>query len=373
MRIGIDGRGLAGSGALTGVSQYTRHLLRAMLQQSAHELRLFAGFKPRVHGSIYQRFSGDGSEKIVWSPVPMRWLEWLWRRNLASVESVMGTIDLFFAPDFFAPPTRRAPVVATVHDLSFIRHPEWFPSGVADTRRACMQKVMRDAAAIIAVSNFTAEELADCWPQYQHKVRVVYEAPGEEFTVADSQQVKALRHRLRLERPFLLYVGTLETRKNIATMIHAFEKLRAESGNETAQLVLAGKNGFGSEAFQQALRRGEREGWILQLGYVAQQDLPLLYAAASGICYLSVYEGFGLPPLEALACGGQVLAGDIPVLHEVLGSAAIYADPSDSDQIMAKMAQMLTETRSSGCLPREYSWQQAATETLALFEEVTNR
>ncbi|MDX8408965.1 MAG: glycosyltransferase family 1 protein [Mariprofundales bacterium] len=370
MRIGIDGRGLAGSGALTGVSQYTRHLLRAMLQQSAHELRLFAGFKYRANQSIHHHFSGDGDEKIVWSPIPMRVLEWLWRRNLASVESVMGSIDLFFAPDFFAPPTRHAPVVATVHDLSFIRHPEWFPPGVAAERCANMQKLMRDAAAIIAVSNFTAEELADCWPQSRHKVRVIYEASGDEFAVPTSQQVEGLRHRLRLRRPFLLYVGTLETRKNIVAMIDAFEKLRAEIGNEEVQLVLAGKSGFGSESFHQALQCGEREGWILRLGYVAQQDLPLLYAAASGVCYLSVYEGFGLPPLEALACGGRVLAGDIPVLHEVLGNAAIYADPNDSDQIVAKMVQMLTEVRSSGCLPRAYSWQQAAMETLALFEEV---
>lgn len=369
IRIGADCRGLAGSMELTGVSQYTRHLLRAMMAQSGYQFRLFAGFRRQANMSIYQHLPDATADSIVWSSLPMHIIERLWRFGLVPIDSMTGPIDIFFTPDFFAPPIRRTPVVSTVHDLSFMRHPEWFPATVAAERSAKMEQVMRDSAAVIAVSHFTASELADCWPVYRHKVHVIHEAAGEEFVPPSLAQLAEFRQRFRLEKPFLLYVGTLETRKNIAAMIRAFSQLPGCKKGEL-QLILSGKMRFGSEIFAADIRRGEAEGWIRHLSFVEQQDLPLLYAAASGLCYLSSYEGFGLPPLEALSCGGRVLVGDIPVLREVLGDAACYADPEDMDSIVDGMMRLFSGADATGGLPRDYTWRQAGEKTLALFREV---
>jgi len=372
MIVGVDARVLAGSEHLSGVSQYARHLLSAILESGDADLRIYAG-SHRSQNETIHRFlprMPEGSE-IVFSGIPSSFLECLWQYHCWPVERLLGRMDIFFEPNFFPPYVADAPVVCTVHDLSFMHHPEWFPPDIADTRSCDMNRIMENAAAVIAVSQFTRSEIVGIWPQHEGKVSVIYEAPGPEFMPPEEGKVNALRRRLGLESPFLLYVGTLESRKRIDALIKGFCCLRRRAG-EGVRLVLAGHAGYSEEGFGSALRRGVDEGWIVRPGFIEQADLPSLYAASGGVCYLSAYEGFGLPPLEALHCGRRVLASDIPVLREVLGDAALYVDPDDADDVSRQMERMLNAATGGdpSLLPRSYSWRQAADETLTLMRRV---
>jgi len=362
LKVGVDARVLAGSKHLAGVSQYTRHLLLSMLDNQ-DDVCLFAGFRHQGNETIYHHLGLQGDdERVVWSRLPSSILEQLWKWKLWPMERVIGNRDVFFAPNFFPPYLSKTPFVCTVHDLSFVRYPEWFPEGVAEQRQKLLAETMQQADGVIAVSKFTADELMDVWPQYSEKVHVIHEAAGMEFQPVEAGGEEKLCEKLDIKGPFILYLGTLEKRKNIDSLLSGFSLFRQRYPEML--LVLAGSMGFGSDVFLDAINQGEEEGWIYRLGFVDQDDLPALYAASQGVCYLSLYEGFGLPPLEAVSCGAPVLVSDIPVLREILGDAAWYAKPDDPAHIADSMSAMVQSSLSKRKgLPRHYSWQHAADET----------
>lgn len=370
MKIGVDARLLAGSTHLSGVSQYARHLLTAMIRDNDHSFSLFAGFNSKENRTIYQHLGlkvEDG--RVRWSYLPSRLLALLWQVKLCPMESILGDMDVFFAPNFFPPFIKHTAQVCTVHDLSFVRSPSWFPSLVAEQRYRLMASTLERVDGVIAVSQFTASEIVDVWPEHAGKVQVIHEAPGPEFVAQSDQDILLLRKRLGLDRPFILYLGALELRKNIEDMLSGFALFREE--NPEVIMVLAGAKGFGYERFSSVIEQAKNEGWLHCLGFVEQEDLPLLYAASIGVCYLSLYEGFGLPPLEAVSCGAPVLVSDIPLFHEVLGEAAWYANPKNCVEIANGMQSMMdVKGRITGRLPRDYSWQRAADETGAFFQQV---
>lgn len=374
MRVAVDVRCLFGSNQLQGVSQYTKHLVSNLLKIQNISFRLFPGFKHSRKHDVYNSFpSLPDTSRWTWSPIPMHLLERLWRIGWPPVEWITGPVEIFFEPNFFIPPLRSTKAVVTVHDLSFQRHPEFFPSGVAKQRIVQLSKTLKSADAVIAVSHFTADEICTLWPKYRAKVHVVHEAPGPEFCPQSRKKIQEIISRLELKTPFILYVGALELRKNVTFLIQAYLKLRS-SGDTKYQLVLAGSPGYGAEDIMRLAYSGIEKGWIRYLGFVPQQDLPSLYAASNVFCYISSYEGFGLPPLEALACGTPVLASQIPVFEEVLGSQAYYVNPSDAEDISKGIA--LCEERVPSSLKERlnwtanFSWEKAALQTADVFKEV---
>lgn len=371
MKIGIDVRCLTGSSRLTGISQYTRHLLTALIKRNGASYRLYPGYRRQNNLNVLSIFPNlPANSSWAWSPVPGHLLDLSWRLGWPPVEWVTGPLDVFFEPNFYPPPVKKAAVVTTVHDLSFLRHPEWFPPGVAETRVQLLKAALNQVQAIIAVSRFTANELIEHWPQYEKKIWVVHEAPGMEFNVPNPHDAKTLRQCLQLDAPYYLAVGTLEYRKNIRQLVQAFMAIR-EGGQTDASLVLVGGKGFGSEEILDEAAVGINRKWIRWLGYANQEHLPALYGGARAVCYLSSYEGFGLPPLEAMACGASVLASRIPVLQEVLGDHVVYADPRDPDEIISALLSI--ESRGeSDCSARvawarQYTWERAAGETSQVF------
>lgn len=374
MRVAVDVRCLSGSNQLQGVSQYTKHLVSNLLKIQNMIFRLFPGFKRPGKQDVYSSLSSlPDTSRWTWSPVPMHLLEQLWRIGWPPVEWITGPVEIFFEPNFFIPPLRSAKAVVTVHDLSFQRYPEFFRSGVAKQRIVQLNKTLERADAVIAVSHFTADEICTLWPKYRAKVHVVHEAPGPEFCPQSEKKIQEITNRLELKIPFILYVGALQPRKNVISLIRAYLKLR-RSGGTKYQLVLAGTAGYGAEDIMRTASSGIEKGWIRYLGFVARQDLPSLYAASNVFCYISWYEGFGLPPLEALACGTPVLVSRIPVFEEVLGSQAYYINPSDIADISKGIA--LCEERASSSLKERlnwtanFSWEKAASQTVDVFKEV---
>ena len=371
MKIGVDVRCLAGSSRLTGICQYTRHLLTAMIYRGRQSYRLYPGYRRPNNMNVLSIFPNlPSNSSWAWSPIPGRVLDLSWRLGWPPVEWVTGSVDVFFEPNFFPPPVKTAAVVTTIPDLSFLRHPEWFPVGVAQTRIRLLEAALEQSRAIIAISHFTADEISECYPQYANKISVVHLAPGPEFSVPTMEQIQGLRQHLRLDGPYFLSVGTLEYRKNIRQLVQAFMTLR-QSGQTDASLVLVGGQGFGNDQIIQEATLGIERGWIRILGYAKQEHLPALYGGAQGVCYLSSYEGFGLPPLEAMACGAPVLASRIPALQEILGSHAIYVNPDDPAEIVSGLR--MTELEKSRdqlervAWSKQYSWERAADETSQVF------
>ena len=273
---------------------------------------------------------------------------------------------------YFVAPRLAMPCVVTVHDLSFTRRPELF--GLRDRLLlgGLVPGSVRRARRVIAVSEFTRGDLIDRYDLPPEHVVAIPNGVSERFR-PDAAAVIEARERLGLERPFVLFVGALQPRKNAPVLLEAFARLRGHDGLE---LVLAGGDRGGRAAVQtriEAYGLGER---VRLLGHVAERDLPGLYGAAELLAFPSLYEGFGLPALEAMACGTPVCASSTTGLGEAVGEAGLTFDPSSAEQIAASMALVLESDALAGRLREagiaraaRFTWRASAEATARVYRE----
>jgi len=257
--------------------------------------------------------------------------------------------DLVHCPTFRGPPSLRLPLVVTVHDLAVLRFPWAFDAWTRVYSRVAVARVVRAADAVIAVSEFTKRELLELLDVRPERVRVIPNAPASVFS-PDGDATPG---------EYVLAVGTLEPRKNLPALADAARRAGVE-------LRVAGRRGWGDVDVNGA---GVR--W---LGEVSDPELAALYRGALCVAYTSIYEGFGLPVLEAMACGAPVVTSSGTATEEVAGSAAVLVDPRDPDVIAAGIEQALgrrDELRAAGLArARAYSWRDVAEQTVALYREV---
>lgn len=321
-----------------GIGRYTRELTAALAKLDRHnEYTLFcAGESPPL---------GDWPEnfRVRTSNVPARWLTAGWHRlglPLAA-ETLVGTCDLFHSPDFTLPPLKTARGVVTVHDLSFLRFPEHADPGL----RAFLAKAVPRSAAranrVLADSESTKADLVGLLGIDPGKISVVPAGVDARFRpVRDTMKLEQVCQRYRLPEWFILFVGTLEPRKNLPRLITAYAQMRRHTGLPH-QLVIAGKPGWlYQEIYEQVTKEGLSEN-VHFIGFVADDDLPALYTLADLLAFPSLYEGFGLPPLEAMACGTPVVASNRSSLPEAVGSAGLLVDPENIDALADALARVL--------------------------------
>ena len=268
------------------------------------------------------------------------------------------------------------PAVVTVHDLSWIRYPEAHPAERVKSMNAAMPRVVREATRIIADSEFTRGEIIAHYGVAPERVHTVLLGVLPEFHPRGEPECEALMraHELRFGR-FVLAVGTLEPRKNLATTIAAFARLPQGLRREFP-LVIAGATGWGESSFREQLEPMLARGEARVAGYVPQSDLPLLYAAARASIYPSLYEGFGLPPLESMASGAPVVCSSRASLPEIVGDAALVADALDVDALSGHLRRLLEDeslhrTLSQTGLARasRFTWERCAQQTIAVYLE----
>ncbi|MEX2015013.1 MAG: glycosyltransferase family 1 protein [Candidatus Hydrogenedentales bacterium] len=367
MRVGIDIGPLAGE--RTGVGNYCYFLLKHLLQQGRHE---YVGLcpatgRPDLNGLplAYRRIA-----------LPTRILYRTWDAfGLPQVDTRLGGVDVYHATNYVLPPTRRAKRVVTVHDLAFIAVPELCSPKIAGIFGKNIGRYCREADAILVYSESTKLDLRRFLDVDETKIFATPMAVDTAFAPVDRDTAKEQVYvKYGVAGPFLLFVSTLEPRKNVVGLLEIFARLAKEFPHK---LVLIGSVGWNAQPMFDAITRlgiGDR---VVRPGYVPHGELPLFYSTADAFVFPTHYEGFGLPLLEALACGCPVVASDNTSVPEVTGDAALLAAADDVDAQAANVRRVLTDEALRAELiekgfvqAKRFSWDRCAADTAAVYEHV---
>ncbi|HEX6387539.1 MAG TPA: glycosyltransferase family 1 protein [Anaerolineae bacterium] len=370
MRIGFDGTPLIGQRA--GVGNYTAHLLAALLERNSADEYLLYSNRPlgRLEPALSKATQVEG-----YLP-PSRWL---WMQLVLPRIILQTRPELCHFTNALAPLQQPTPFVLTIHDASLFLYRQYHPRSRLLAIRLLLPVIAHRADAIITVSEYARNDLIQSLQLPREKVHVVYEAPAVEFKpVTDKQRLAALRRKYNLPEKYVLAVGALEPRKNLSRLVRALSKLH-ERGNE-AKLVLAGPSGWMMEGFEKQIDELGLKDDVYYLGYVPAEELPGLYTMATLFAFPSLYEGFGLPPLEAMACGTPVLTSRYSAMAEVCADAAHLVNPRDEGELADALWQLLCDgewrqelSQRGMQRARQFSWQRAAEQTVAVYRHVLRR
>jgi glycosyltransferase involved in cell wall biosynthesis len=344
-----------------GITSYIFHLLRHL-----------PGIAKEMEYTVFlseKRYVGEPGLQLQRSRLPTNLppVRILWEQALLPWIVQREALDLVHTTAFVGPLASSCPFVVTVHDLSFLFFPQSFRSLRRSYLRVFARMSVRQARRVIAVSESTKNDLVKIYGISPAKIDVVYNGVDASFQPLPADRVASFRQQNRLPDRFILFVGTLEPRKNIVRLIEAYAKLPKE---RLPLLLVGGKGWFYDEIFARVEALG-LTGEVHFVGFVPAEDLPLWYNAADLFVYPSIYEGFGLPPLEAMACGTAVITSTASSLPEVVGKAGRLVDPTDTDALAGAMAQVLgnrdvqQELEAAGLVQAAgFSWESAARGTV---------
>lgn len=363
LRLGFDATIL--TRRLTGVGIYTKSLISALLEVDPKlEIVLFA------HKKIEDFEDEPRVEKIVKYGLNVHHFLQFKLPHLLKKHK----IDIFHGPNFYLPLRGKIPKAVTVHDLSA----QFFP-GQHTLRHRLSQLFfppsLRKADRIISVSRTTANELTRFASETEAKTRVVHNGIDPIFAPVTEVEVREIREEFYLPERFILFVGTLEPRKNVGRLVEAYARVKERIGD--TKLVIAGGRGWQYNDIFARIDRLCISDDVLCIGYIPFESLPALYSAAHVFAYPSLYEGFGLPPLEAAACGTPVLTSNLSSMPEVMADAAVLIDPMDTEGIAEGLFKLSTDdTLRSDLILKgfsraaEFSWKTTARKTLEIYREL---
>lgn len=324
-----------------GIGRYTRQLVDALSETTADDELSVCSFDFRRRGDGH--VPGNVRHRVVrWCPG--RLAQTLWKRlHWPPYERFAGPADVYHFTNYILPPCRQGIRVVSIHDVSFLRLPAFAETRNLAYLRAHIRRTVADADAIVTLSAFSAAEIVELLQVDPARVHAIHIGVAEHIQPPTPEQIAALRARLELEDPYLLFVGTIEPRKNIPLLIELFENL----GDAAGRLVIAGMPGWKCEPIMARMNASSRADQIRYLDYVSDEDLPALYAGADLLISPSFYEGFGLPPVEALLCGTPVIASNIAAHPEVLGDAATLVSGFEVDEWVAQTRGALDQARTA--------------------------
>ncbi len=356
-----------------GLGRYAESLARAMLSMASEEMAFFFNCESGVEP--LPGLEAMPTRTVALGYKPWRMLVLAAQQARVGFDAFFPDARLFHATEHLLLPFRRLPTVLTVHDLIFRHLPHYHKRLNRWYLNWAMPLYVRRATHIIAVSEATRRDLMAAYGVPAERITVIYEAADPRFGPRDLLTQQTIRANYGLPSSYLLYLGTIEPRKNLLRLLQAWEPLYL--AGEAPPLVFVGKRGWLADDFFVAVERSAAREGIMLTGYVLDDDLPALIAAATAFVFPSLYEGFGLPPLEAMACGTPVLCSDRSSLPEVVGDAALLFDPTEVEAIRAALRRLLRDealreelSRRGLERARRFSWQRTAEQTLQLYRRL---
>ena len=370
MRIALDAIPLVA--AKTGVGHYTEALAEWLARvHTDHQYDLWSPFD-----FAFDHHNGDKPDNLNKRFIPVHKLfrKW-WLVGLPTLLQITP-LDVFHGTNYCIPVVSPCPTVVTIHDLSLYAQADTHEANNVSRGKRRIPLMARRATRIIAPSEATRREIISYLRIDDERIRVIPEAARQNMRPCSEDQSRSVLAKHDLRRPYLLYVGTIEPRKNLTTLIRAYDDL-IHSTPHRPQLVLCGGRGWLCDAIYQMVDDLKLNDQVRFTGYVDDADLPALYSSAEAFIYPSQYEGFGLPPLEAMACGTPVITSNTSSLPEVVGEAGFKLPPHDVEALTETMAKLLSDAAMSQHYKRAgleraklFSWERAARETQAVYDEV---
>jgi len=365
MRIGFDAFPLAGS--YGGIKRYASHLLRALVGRGeGHE---FFAYGPVSGNWPEVKWEGNHREQIKWIRTGKFWIRW---------RGQLDHLDIYHGTNFKLQARGRYGCVLTIHDLWLDRSPQYSQKLLGQglsfyrTRRRA-----RQATKIIAVSHFAAQEIQELYGTPCDKIRVIHSGVSDDFfQEKNEEKLSALQRRYHLpSAPYLLFVGGADPRKNHSTVFQAFAHCPRLS--KTHRVIAVGSERSRWGDLRETGRSLGMNDYIFCIGKIPQEDLRLLYSHADVFVFPSLYEGFGFPVLEAMACGVPVVTSNATALPEVAGDAAILVDPTNDEALGQAIVHVLEDSAISGSLQakglqwvKQFTWERAARQTLHVYQEL---
>ncbi len=381
LRIGIDCRTMLNpvSGERAGVGHYTFHIVKALLEvDRVNEYVLY--FDHRMPRAVTDNFEGANVSirRLPFSRYS-KLLPFAYSHLLLASWLTRDELDVFHATANVMPLSYNKPSVVTVHDLAIYEHPEWFPTQIASTRLLVPQ-TLKKATRIIAVSQTTKKDLRDLFGVSAKKISVVYEAADTALLNLKDKKTN-IREAYDLPKKYLLYVGTVEPRKSLTSLIQGWQRLTLmrPAALKDAALVIAGGVGYKGQDVLELLHT-LNSPTIKYLGYIPHNHKVLLMKNATAFVFPTLYEGFGLPVLEAMQLGVPVISTNISSIPEVTGTAATLVRPEDIEEIARAMRDVLTKPSMAKKMAaagkkqaKKFSWTKAARETLRAYRDAAGR
>uniref|UniRef100_A0A7C3APX5 Glycosyltransferase family 1 protein n=2 Tax=Thermorudis TaxID=1649508 RepID=A0A7C3APX5_9BACT len=360
-----------------GVSRYIEALVR-YLPEADPRLDLVVFTNELAYCGAREEIAARVTWAVSRLPTQRPPVRIVWEQTIGPVAARRRRVDLLHAPVNVVPLAGPRPQVLTVHDLAFLHYPEHYPLLKRRYLAALTKLSARRADAVIAVSTQTRDDVVELLAVPPEKVVVVPNGvDGSLRPVRDDRLLEAFRRAQGLPNEFFLFLGTLQPRKNVEGLLHAYARVRAEI---SMPLVIAGARGWRESSIFQLVQKLDLTDQVRFAGYVNPDELALWYSAATVFVYPSLYEGFGLPVLEAMACGVPVITSSVSSLPEVAGDAAILVDPRDTDSLARALRELAGSPRLRAQLAaaglersRGFSWERTASETLEVYRRALRR
>jgi glycosyltransferase involved in cell wall biosynthesis len=372
----------------SGSGQYLIHLLNALAEIDTSNEYLLIGPDPltnevkrqlRVPFQHYSRAVGGPLGRNP-SLEKMAWEQWT-----GPHEARRLGVDVFHVPYFASPLlTGSTPVVVTIHDVIPLRLPLYRASAKAKVYSSVVARAAHQATLVITISQHAKKDIMDALKLPAERIRVIYQAAGDEYVpVEEPKQLALAKARYGLTGRYVFYLGGLDARKNVSQLVRAFSELYRRLGDPALQLLISGNpDKQRGNLFPDPRPLAQELGMTDQIlfRFVEDEDKPAIYSGASAFVFPSLYEGFGLDPLEAMSCGTPVICSNRTSLPEVVGDAAISIDPENLQSMVDALYDVLTDQHLSADLKARglkraqlFSWQKTAGETLAVYEETFAR
>ena len=362
----------------TGIGFYINNLCEALYLEGLCELSLFDGL------NWVNELSSDHSNEVISRGVVSvakylpKEIKNKIREHFFKTKIRSSRLDLYHEPNFI-PICFDLPTIITVHDMSIFRMPAAHRKELVSFFNKKFPEAIKRSQGIIVDSNFSKDEVISYFPEVAHKIFVVHLAPSRNFYPRTFQETQLALNIYHLEyKKYFLSVGTMEPRKNLITMLRAFKSLPQVVKNNYPLVIVGGK-GWGGDQYLNEFQEIILNGQVKFLGYVDEVTLPYLYSGATLMAYPSIYEGFGLPPIEAMSCGTPVVVSNTTSLPEVVGNAGIQISPLDVDQLKEVMLRIIEDKIFSDEIvnlgikqAKNFTWQKTAQQTYLAYQKTLN-